>query len=385
MIIAALLFSAQAVAAETPNETPNQTIIVTTPANAKAELIECIARGCPPAEEIAASIRYGDRLFVAGRYREGRLAIKRAIERNKHHAAELPLLVSALYQGEATLAQHDGDLEVYERSTLRSRAVLRDTFEVDSAEALTADLRVGDMHMSSGRAIEAERTYARVGDTARQRGYLNLAGHADLRRAWALHRMNRSNESIEILRRISEFGEPSFRPHAATLEARIGLETGDESAAKRAIAMIGDRPATASPLLLSAPTKIVARRDPIDKIEDPVPTGVIGAEPIRWADIGFWIRPDGSTAEVGVLRGSNWKGWAEEVVVAIGRRRYAALSDSDGQFRVERFSYSLTYGVPIGSLIRRRVGVPVLRSMDITHELESLPENGTLPAEKAGQ
>jgi hypothetical protein len=85
------------------------------------------------------------------------------------------------------------------------------------------------------------------------------------------------------------------------------------------------------------------------------------ARPYSWADIGFWVRPDGSVAEAEVLRGSRNRGWTRDVVKAVQGRRYApfaAEAASEGRCKIERVTLTYEHQTPPGSLIRRRSGLP---------------------------
>jgi hypothetical protein len=93
--------------------------------------------------------------------------------------------------------------------------------------------------------------------------------------------------------------------------------------------------------------------------------------PVRWADVGFWVRPDGRTAEIEILRGSPGQGWMAPALRQIAARRYSASSEKGaaeqgGVYRVERFTASAERAVPIGSLIRRRVATGGYEVLDLT-------------------
>jgi hypothetical protein len=91
--------------------------------------------------------------------------------------------------------------------------------------------------------------------------------------------------------------------------------------------------------------------------------------PLRWIDVGFWIRPDGRVEEAEVLRGSSARDWAKPVIASVADRRYAPFAaemGDTGQYRVERFTLTAEKMVPIGSLIARRAGPLELRQLDIT-------------------
>lgn len=90
---------------------------------------------------------------------------------------------------------------------------------------------------------------------------------------------------------------------------------------------------------------------------------------IKWADIGYWIRPDGRPGEVEILRPAKGAQWAKPLVKHIAARRFLPAKPDPsgvGTYRVERFTLRPSYAAPIGSLVPRRTGAPRLHAIDLT-------------------
>lgn len=98
---------------------------------------------------------------------------------------------------------------------------------------------------------------------------------------------------------------------------------------------------------------------------------------LQWVDIGFWVRGDGSVDSAEVLRGTRADGWATPLLRMIEGRRYApcetaADAGETGRYRMERYTWTADYAVPVGSLVRRRLRNPHYERIDLT-EAEPTP------------
>jgi hypothetical protein len=108
------------------------------------------------------------------------------------------------------------------------------------------------------------------------------------------------------------------------------------------------------------------------KFGDPdfIRTGSSDADGVQWIDVGFWIRPDGHTAEAEILRSSRSHPWSPTVLAQIAGRRYGATGsgagDGEGTYRIERVTKRSRYMTPGGSLVVRRVRDDGLEILDLT-------------------
>src|SRR4051812_17699393 len=98
-------------AASAPNPQTEQTIVVTGRSLQDTEraLRECLARKCPPNEDIAASLAHAENLFVAGKYGDARRVTLAAVGRNHRYRKTYPIDVSGLYRANARIAAHLGE------------------------------------------------------------------------------------------------------------------------------------------------------------------------------------------------------------------------------------------------------------------------------------
>jgi hypothetical protein len=169
---------------------------------------------------------------------------------------------------------------------------------------------------------------------------------------------------------------PDYRVALRVLRLRIAARDADDAEMAQLVREIGHQPGMAPALIWSpafkensiADANAAARRrgEP-----DPIRIASSDIAAVQWIDVGFWIRPDGRTAAVEILRGSRTQGWAPSVVRQIEGRRYTADASAttglgEGSYRVERVSKRAEYFTPIGSLIRRRVGASGFEILDLT-------------------
>src|SRR5688500_17953455 len=106
--------------AEAPNEGSGQTIIVTGTSLSQSErdLRDCLARNCPPDEDIEATLAHAENLFVAGDYERARRTTKASLGRNSRHADRFPVEVSNLYRAGSRIAVHLGEGKDFEQTIL---------------------------------------------------------------------------------------------------------------------------------------------------------------------------------------------------------------------------------------------------------------------------
>lgn len=121
-VFLALLLQAAPAAAAPPKDVVVTGQRLETTANA---LAECLARHCPPKEDIDASLAHGENLFLAGEYAQARHVLGKARARNLRYAATYPVEVGDLARAYGCLSTSTGSLTSDEsrRSTrsMRSR------------------------------------------------------------------------------------------------------------------------------------------------------------------------------------------------------------------------------------------------------------------------
>jgi len=175
-----LLLLAQVATSATP---PTDDVIVVGH-RAEKELAACLARHCPPAQEVEASLQASFEQFADGRYPDARRTLQRAIDRNKRHAATLPGPVSSLYATLATVAEHEGDRRLWRTASRNNLTTLRAQLGEANSATLREELQFADDMVGQGVLNLADDTYAKVQRNAAAAGSTDLAASATFRRAW---------------------------------------------------------------------------------------------------------------------------------------------------------------------------------------------------------
>lgn len=372
----------------------------------------CRKRRCPPDEEIKVALIHGENLFVAGDYRKSRAVLSVAIANTRSAAARFPVDVSDLRRAEARVASHLGETDDVRRGMVASRNALKAGLGTEDERTLAQRLQIGDSMMLEGTRpistgpsifyndsrIGALRTYEKVARDAERLDLPEIRGRAMIRIASLLIALTAGNPSAyetrarAALRRITDTTDPRlavFRDTAVLLAAKMDVARGDPGAVDRLVASYTG-PASDQPVLLYAP--------PIDwnASRDRMATaaGVAAARGTgnpdaghsdEWIDVSFLVRPDGRVEDVEMLResGNRRSDWIGPVLQQVAGRRYAPLkvqAGAPGQMRVERHTYTASWGGGTGSRIRRQIGPPRVVILDLTAEQSaSTPIRPTTP------
>lgn len=343
----------------------------------------CQVGGCSPVRDANATLAYAQQQLLDGEYKESRRAIRASLQRNAAAAKTQPLVVSALYDADSTLALHLGDHVDARRSGLKSVALLREAYGDSDFRSIVARARVGDVEAKVG-GIDAfnnaDKAYDAASDAARAAGYGLLAEAIALRRSYLLASRGQALAAQSRLVRYVDdpASDPRLRTQAAVLGARVARNRQDDQTADRLLQFIGRQPAGSKPILVSAPEiggNAIAKAIAADKWGDnssrAFTSGPSAYQPLRWVDIGFWIRPDGRVEEAEILRGSPARDWVRPVLIATEGRRYApvdATPGDPGRYRIERYTLTGALQKTVDSLVPRRVPPPILRWLDITDD-----------------
>ena len=144
MLISALL--ATAAAAQTPSAT-GPSIVVTAQriAEQKATLAACLARNCPPDEDINATLALAESQLIDGNYRDARETLLASLGRNKREAARYPIPVADLYRANGRVAADLGLDTDYYRSTWGIYRTLKQGLPDDKVRHFSAMMEVAEM------------------------------------------------------------------------------------------------------------------------------------------------------------------------------------------------------------------------------------------------
>lgn len=342
-------------------------------------LARCLQKGCPTPEDARLSIALAEAQFAGGKYRDARVTLAKAIDRNRVYAKEAPRSVAALYEASGTINIHYGDMEAVRTAMVGQARTLRENLPADDPQVLLVGVQLADMWAQRRNGDQAERAYA-----AAQRGYAargedRMAALVLLRRvSLALARKSPDTASrlLDEAATMPAGADPIVVRMRAVLAARLATAQGDEGAVDRLVQTLRAEPSEAPVLLVQKPYEPSAREARAEERTrwlDAAATDERSsdAEPIRWVDVGFTVGRDGHVSDVEVLRGSRARDWAIPQLERIASRRYAPMTlpeGSPGVYRVERITYRAVRRVPIGSLIRRPTGAPQIETLDLTRD-----------------
>lgn len=379
VFVALLLQAAPALAS------PPKDVVVTgqrLETTAKA-LADCLARHCPPREDIDASLAHGENLFLAGEYAQARHVLARARGRNLRYAATFPVEVADLARAYGRLSTFDGFADVGRISQIDSLDALKAGLDHGDARVLMQRMLVGDEFVRQGRLIAGEEIYKTVEQQAAAAKLPNVQGFAMLRRAvvyGALASFDRTYEQAarHRMKRIEETTDPvlaPFRDAVGLLRAQLAALDGDGAALEHAIAALGARGVSRPVLVYNPPIEIDVRPISGSRVVDEK-----GDSSPQWIDLMFEIGRDGRVGEIEVLRRSETVGgdWPDRVREAVAKRRYAPLAADVSPSllqRAERFSLVFDVRTTASSRSRIRARSPRghIVSLDLTPDPELAP------------
>jgi tetratricopeptide (TPR) repeat protein len=368
-----ILLPATALAALAAPPEQGQAIVVTGKSLRETEraLDECLARHCPPNEDIDASLAHAENLFVAGDYKKARQTTLAAVGRNAKFAREYPVDVSDLYRANGRIAAHLGEGRDLEFSTNTMRRVLNSSFGPKDPRVVAADLEVATMYASLGKIDAASRKFDQAEHEAHAAGREDLAGLASVRAAWLYQLAGQTDVTKRELRRIADDTDP--RRRVAQLSARILLSrlARMEGKPDNVDALIADLRANAGqkPVLLFTPKIDLTRREFEGRTGST--TGLMATENFddKWIDVGFWVNPDGKVTDAEILRHRGETSWTEPLMRSIAGRLYSPSAAPEGSYRVERYTWtSLWKDDRTGTHMRQRAPDGRIESLDLTAE-----------------
>ena len=205
--------------------------------DAKANLRDCIARNCPPDEEIDAALALAEAELLAGEYRDARTTLLASLKRNKDEAARYPIPVSDLYRANGKVAAHLGYDNDYYRSTWGIYQTLKKGMPSAIDRKFSALMEVAEMTYRTRGHERARLYYESIAKQAREAGRPDIAAIAELRSA-IRHLPPGSVWQVDKIRRIASLNSADMR--APALEANVALarmsfEKGDEQGAQNSL------------------------------------------------------------------------------------------------------------------------------------------------------
>ena len=356
-----------------------------------ADLASCLAKHCPPDQDVAASVAHAENQFVAGDYTGAQRTLHASLGRNRKHGKAYPLEVSNLLRANSRVAEHMGEAKDFQLSVLDMRDTLKTGYGENDFRTLVAQIEVGDSRAKLGYPGEAENIYEGVEARALTAKQYRVASFARLRRALIARtrydaeptaaNRNRLNAQLDVLISQPLPGSDDFVLAAQVLRAREDRKSGlseSTDALVRSFAAKGG--ATRPVLLYSEPLTRIDPRIPMPGQQDQREAWTRWSTNRNgeWIDVGFWVGQDGHVSDAEVLRSSGAIAWAKPVLGNVTRRIYAPLrKDADsapGFYMVER--YTLTARVTegeTGTHLRTREATPRIEMLSLTPETADAP------------
>lgn len=359
-------------------QSPSPDIIVTGQRLVEVQA-ECVKGGCTPLRDAQATIALAEEKFRTGGYLDAKKLLSAAIKRNEDKASVAPRPVAALYEAMATVSLHEGDQDDYRRAVAHQVKTLRDNLPANDSAVFAASTALGDMWIKLRNYHQAEGTYRAIEQDALADGRDEAAMMAGMKRVWLAAALGKPREAATMLNDLERrpvAQQAGFRTALQVVRLRIAAQGKDDKTVTQLAGEIGQGQ-DHDPVLIWAPpyehdptADANAHANKFDGVQA-VRSYSSDVSFIQWVDVGFWIRPDGRTAEPEILRGSRSPGWAPAIIDQIARRRYSAKPgshdmDEAGTYRIERVTRKSTYMTPMGSLIRRRVAASGFETLDLT-------------------
>lgn len=360
-----------------PVTPPKDVVVTARPLDATARaLAECRARRCSPDEEARAALAHAENQFVAGTYEGARETLQATINRIKGAAKAYPVPVSDVLRANARIDLHLGEAELYRLGQVDALHALKQGLPASDGRVLVQRIEAIDADARTGRFEGALGEYAAAAADAHAAGLAVVEGYARLRIVVLLTAISNVNAGYEgsLKEAVRWFGKRSdltaFATAAKLTELQHFARKGDAAAIEALVKAAGSGP---TPRLLYAPT--LTQQEEARMENGGSVTSRLAADDYgdQWADVSFWVQPDGTVGDVDVLRGGRKlrRDWLGPVVHSIKGRRYAALdgpADAPGALRIERYSLTAFWSTTTGSRMRVREAQPRVEMLDLTAE-----------------
>lgn len=383
--IAAIFASASAAAEpESTARGSNDEIVVTAIplTKSQSDLEACIARQCPPDEDVQATLVHAENQFVAGAYKDARQTLEKSLGRNRRYKAILPLEVADLLNANANVAAHLGESTIYRHALFERHDTLREYLPADDPNTLRAELDLGDSRLKMGYPDEAERKYLKMERHALGKGRPQIAAIARTRYLSLLvlkaqsfpsddWRAKLARKEIAKYRANPSPGAENYALVGELLELRLDRAMGVQKSTDALIARMIAEGGIERPALLYAPA-IERNEDDILRAERSgnVSHRQLMTDVDKWVDIGFWVNDAGRVEEAEVLRNQGNAGWADMLLRSIGGRLYVPAASAGGTrqrfFMIERYTLTAGWERNTGSHLRQRAPIPRIERLDLT-------------------
>lgn len=371
VVLAMVVAAASALMQPLAGQDSEQTVIVTGTRlrDLEAALSDCLARNCPPNEDIDATLALAEGRFLDGEYEAAAETIAHSLRRNRRHGARFPEPVADLYRAQVRVMRHRGRDQHARIAVRRTLEVLKEGIPREDHRHFTARLEIVDMLVRLGdfRAARAELSELAERATAAERR--DVARMADMRRL-RLEYFLEPRRTMARLNELANLTDPAQRFEmisARLLLAAIYRMDGDGT---RSDALLAGIPAAPARQLLFTPPFLADVREHVRRGD--IPSRVSEDFRDAWVDVGYWIDAEGRIADVEVVRHGANPSWAEPLLRSIRGRIYSRSPDVQPSYRLERYTLTAPLEIQHGTRagMRRDARRARIEFLDLTTENE---------------
>ena len=152
LVLVAITAPIAALAAQ--NEDGRDIVVTAQSADDTRRALEaCLARHCPPDEDMRLTLAHAENQFVSGDYRHARETMLSSLGRNRRFGGQFPVEVSDLQRANARVAAHLGEAQAYMFSLSDMRQTLESAFGADDARVLAALNEAGEVAMRGSHRV----------------------------------------------------------------------------------------------------------------------------------------------------------------------------------------------------------------------------------------
>jgi tetratricopeptide (TPR) repeat protein len=347
----------------------------------EAALRACLARKCPPDEDIAATLAHAENLFVAGDYRKARTTLRRSLGRNRKHADRYPEPVSDLYRSDALVANHLGFDEDYFHSTWGTLTALKEGIPDPDGRHFGARMEIARMTARLRGLESGVRAYENLAKDAAKAGRPDIAVLARLRGLGMAYRQQPTDSIRRKIAQIAALTGPENRYAASTAKlylARLAAESGKIAEAEAMLRGVAGTGVNAMVMVYAPPYQLNVQEFDNGYLNEYLASKGNPANRLSgnfdgmWIDVGFWVQSNGRVSDLQVLRKSGSGSWADPLLKSIRGRLYAPLEQPS--YRQERYTYTSRWEDQTGSHLKRRSPRARVEYLDLTMRETAPPQ-----------
>jgi len=369
-LASSLLATAIPAMAQVSERSDDQEIVVTATRleDTQRRLEECLARKCPPDEDINATLAHVENQFVEGEYKDARTTLLASMSRNGKQAKNYPEPVADLNRANGRVAAHLGFENDYYSSTWGILRALKAGIPTKDVRHFSAQLEIAEMMASVRGPRAAKIVYADLARDAKKAGRKDIAALAELRTIWLDYLEFPGGSATQKLTLLSRSTDPAAKSSALAAKVLLARIARHEGRADATDTLIKDMAAMGlqKPTLLYSPRWELVQQGNDDGINMLRRTATDTFED-KWIDVGYFIEADGRVGDLEILRKSGETGWAKPLLTSIKGRVFSPTDPTQGGFyRVERYTYTSRFEDRLGTRIKQRSAQGRVEYLDLT-------------------